>query len=97
MKRVALALMLFSLITLSGCMLVDKNIVEGTGTMKYLDFEGGFYGIVADDGQHYDLLNLPSEFEEDGLRVSFRGKIRNDLASFHMWGNIIKLIYIKKL
>jgi len=97
MKRVALALILFFLIALSGCMLVEENIVEGTGTMKYLDFEGGFYGIVADDGQHYDPINLPSEFEEDGLRVSFRGKIRDDLASIHMWEKLIELIYIEKL
>ncbi|MFQ6083487.1 MAG: hypothetical protein ACE5WD_09020 [Candidatus Aminicenantia bacterium] len=39
----------------------------------------------------------PSEFKKDGLRVKFKGRIRYDLASFHMWGYIIEIIEIKKL
>jgi inhibitor of cysteine peptidase len=69
----------------------------GTGTITYLNFEGGFYGIVADNGKHYDPINLPSEYEESGLRVVFIGKVREDLVSFHMWGELIELISIKKL
>jgi len=84
-------------IALFGYMLMNKEIVVETGTITYLDFEGGFYGIVADDGEHYDPINLPSEFKEDGLRVMFIGKIREDLGSFHMWGKIIELTSIKKL
>jgi len=100
MRSINLLVMLLCIIILSGlsgCILKDKDIVEGTGTMTYLSFEGGFYGIIADDGEHYDPINLPSEFEEDGLQVKFKGKIRDDLASFHMWGHLIELIYIKKL
>ena len=39
---------------LSGC--VEEGIVIGTGKIQYSDFEGGFYGIVSDDGEHYDPL-----------------------------------------
>lgn len=82
---------------LPGCTLRDEDIVEGKGTIIYLTFEGGFYGIVADNGEHYDPINLPSEFEEDSLKVKFKGKKRDDLMSTHMWGQLIELIYIKKL
>ena len=86
MRSITLALMLVFFIILSGCISKNNDIVEGTGTMTYLNFEGGFYGIVADDGEHYDPTNLPSEFKVDGLRVKFKGKIRDDLVSFRMWG-----------
>jgi len=92
-----LEVLLFCLIILSGCVSNDYDIVEGKGTIIYLDIECGFYGIIADDGEHYDPINLPSEFEVDSLRVKFKGKIRDDLFSFHMWGTLIELIYIKKL
>ena len=92
-----LVMLLFCIVTLSGCLLKDKNIVEGNGTITYINLEGGFYGIVADDGEHYVPINLPPEFEVDGLRVRFKGKIRDDLVSIHMWGTLLELIYIRKL
>jgi len=32
----------------------------------------------------------------DGLKVKFKEKIRKDIGSYHMWGEVIELIYIKK-
>ncbi|MFX0024554.1 MAG: hypothetical protein ACFE9S_19725 [Candidatus Hermodarchaeota archaeon] len=73
---------------------INQDIVQGTGTIIYLSFEGGFYGISSDDGKGYDPINLPTEYEIDGLRVKFVGEIL-DLVSFHMWGQIIKILSIK--
>ena len=91
----------FSLITLISLTLffncIFDDVVRGKGIVVYLDFEGGFYGIVADDDKHYDPINLPEEYKEDSLRVRFAGKVREDLASFHMWGEIIELFYIERL
>jgi len=100
MKRTFICVALFLLLlTMSGCIVnpKDNSVVEGVGTVECLDFEGGFYGIAADSGKHYDPINLPPQFRKDGLRVWFKGKIRSDLGSFHMWGTIIELIAIKKL
>ncbi|MCK4430776.1 MAG: hypothetical protein KAW19_05685 [Candidatus Aminicenantes bacterium] len=85
-----------------GEILREGDIIEGTGTITYIGVEGGFYGIItANDGHwdngHWDPINLRSEFTVDGLRVKFKAKIRDDLHSYHMWGRIIELIYIKKL
>jgi inhibitor of cysteine peptidase len=77
--------------------------VEGTGTIVYNDFEGGFYGIVADSCipgypiNHLDPINLPQEFKEDGLRVSFKVRLRPDLISFHMRGILVEILEINKL
>jgi hypothetical protein len=77
-----------------GC---GENTVSGTGTVKYVDLEGGFYGIVSDDGKQYDPINLEQTYHEDGLRVRFQAKIRQDMASIHMWGTIIELTRIEVL
>ena len=82
------------IVGLSGC--TDNNNDE-TGTIQYNDFEEGFYGIVGDDGEAYDPINLPTEFEEDGLRVKYTIEILEDQVGFHMWGTIVEIIEIEKL
>ena len=79
------------------CDLDELNVVEGTGTLKFLDFEGGFYGIIGDDGEHYDPLNLGEEFRVDGLRVHFKVRIEEEMVSFHMWGIIVSIISIEEV
>jgi hypothetical protein len=70
-----------------------KGFILCDGKIVFLSFEGGFYGIITMDGNHYDPINLPAEFKIDGLRVFFAAHI-TDLGSFHMWGRVIKIIYI---
>jgi hypothetical protein len=77
--------------------MVGADIVEGQGTVIFVGIEGGFYGITTGKDGHWDPINLPSGFEQDGLKVKFRAKLRNDLLSFHMWGRIIELISIEKI
>jgi L-ascorbate metabolism protein UlaG (beta-lactamase superfamily) len=66
-----------------------------TGQIKFLNIEGGFYGILADDGQKFDPLNLPAQFKKDGLRVRFAVKVKEGMASFHMWGKIVEIVNIE--
>ena len=61
------------------------------GTVVWIDLEGGFFGILGDDGKQYDPLNLPAEFQIDGLRVVLSARIRDDAASAHMWGYLITI------
>ena len=61
------------------------NDITSTGTVEYIDLEGGFYGIIADDGTHYYPLNLPEEFAQDGARVTFTAQ-QEDVATTAMWG-----------
>jgi hypothetical protein len=72
------------------------RVIHGTGSVKYLSFEGGFYGIVGDDGKRYDPLNLPKKFRADGLRVRFTANLTGYM-SVHMWGHIVKLVSIERL
>jgi hypothetical protein len=61
------------------------------GTISFVDLEGGFFGILGDDGGDYDPINLPNDFAIDGLRVSIEARVRSDLVSFHLWGELIEI------
>ncbi len=68
-----------------------------SGTVRYLEIEGGFYGLVADDGTKYDPINLPAEYKKDGLRVKFAVLEKKGVMSFHMWGKIVEVVKIQKI
>lgn len=67
------------------------RIIKDSGIIRYIGLEGGFYGIVCKSG-NYDPINLPREFMKDGLSVEFTAEICYDMASYHMWGTLVKLI-----
>jgi len=72
--------------------------VSGTGTIRYLSFEGGFYGIYSDDGKRYDPAGgLPEEFQVDGTRVEFTVLSLEYMMSSRMWGEIVRILDIRKL
>ena len=71
-----------------------QDVISFKGRVVYRNFEGGFWGIISDDGQRYDPLVLPEQFQIEGLRVA--GKVRRrNVAHFHMWGTIVELVKLK--
>jgi hypothetical protein len=83
----------------SGCeeKKVDKVEIAGKGEIQYIDLEGGFYGIVSDDGKNYDPINLSTEFKEDGLPVNYTLELLKNEANTHMWGFVVKIIKIEMI
>lgn len=73
-----------------------KGEIQGVGTVRYMSFEGGFWGIVGDNGKNYDVGHLPQEFQRDGLRVRFSVNL-TDYLSYHMWGYVVSLVSIERL
>jgi inhibitor of cysteine peptidase len=67
------------------------------GTVTYQDLEGGFYGILGDDGKKYDPLNLDAEYQVDGLRVAFGATEVPGVAGIHMWGTPVNLTFIREI
>lgn len=90
---------------LAGCMGTQPEseqrppdaIVSDIGTVRYIDLEGGFYGIVADDSTRYLPDSLDTRFREDGLRVRFRAERRDDVLTAQMWGQPVRLIDMARL
>lgn len=73
-----------------------QNERSGIGTITYLDLEGGFYGLVTDDGEKYDPLALEEAFQQDGLRVRFRVRVRTDVMTIRMWGTPVEVIEMER-
>lgn len=75
----------------------SDSIVTGTGTVQYIELEGGFYGIVTDDGDKLDPENLPEDLQEDGVRVRFRVTKKENMMTTRMWGTVVKIDDIERL
>ncbi len=73
------------------------EVIEFTGTVSYVDLEGGFFAIVADDGKKYVPANLYEKFSQAGLRVKVKARIRKNVASIHMYGVPIDIVSIQDL
>ncbi len=94
MMRIALIAMV-SIATMIGCF--DRpECVKDTGTVVFVGFEDGFYGIVDDHGRSWEPSNLPERFQVDSLRVRFEAVI-TDSPSFRMWGRTVELQSIELL
>ena len=90
MKKVWLIIFLLLAVAVLSCGCTTPvstgNTVQGSGTVVYIDLEGGFFGIVADNGERYLPLNLPPELQKDDIRVVFDGVIREDMFTIRQWG-----------
>ena len=75
----------------------EPKQVKGTGTVTWIDLEGGFWGIVGDGGGRFDpMRSLPKEFRSKGLKVRFEATVEKGAISTHQWGRIIKITKIEK-
>jgi hypothetical protein len=75
---------------------VTDGVLQGTGTIRYVDLEGGFYGLVAEDGTKYDPSPLPDSLRADDLRVRFRVQ-KKDVMTTRMWGTPVEVLEIERI
>lgn len=71
--------------------------VSTEGTVLWVPIEGGFWGIEAVNGRDYEVLNLPREFQQHGLKVKFDGLAYPDGASMYMWGEVLEILTIQRV
>lgn len=68
-----------------------------TGTVVHESLEGGFWGIVGDDGQQYKPVDdLPPEVRTDGCRVAATVE-PVQIFSFAMWGQNVRVSDVETL
>lgn len=70
----------------------DSGTFAVRGTITHFPFEGGFYGIVADDGGEYLPLNLPPEFAKDGLFVVATIEPAEGMSTIQQWGMPVRIV-----
>lgn len=68
-----------------------------TGTVVHEDLEGGFWGLIGDNGEKYrPVESLPEAVREDGCRIEAVVEPVQAL-SFAMWGRNVRVHSIEKL
>jgi hypothetical protein len=60
--------------------------VSFTAILKYMKLEGGFYGLVTKEGQHWLPMNLPNEFKKHGAMVKVKGHEIKGMMTIQQWG-----------
>jgi inhibitor of cysteine peptidase len=70
--------------------------LEITGRIVWVPLEGGFFGLVGDDGRQFEPLNLPEAFRRDGLPVLVTGRPAPPAVSFRMWGRRLTIDAIRR-
>lgn len=66
------------------------------GKVTYLAFEGGAYGIIADNGKQYLPLNMPNQLKRDGAEASCVIEPA-DAETMIMWGEPVTIISFETL
>ncbi|WP_019029165.1 hypothetical protein [Colwellia piezophila] len=67
-------------------------------TVKYYDFEGGFYGLVSQKGDKLLPMNLAKEYQLPGTVLRVQGQLIKDMMTIQQWGqpfNIVEVELIK--
>ena len=98
-KSILLGIILITTISFGsvGAGFYFHNNIIIRGTITHLSFEGGFYGIISTTNKSYDPINLPPEFEEEGLKVFVIARRNLEMVSGHGWGELIEIRYIKQI
>lgn len=61
----------------------------------YLDFEGGFYGLVAENGNKILPMNLSKEYKITGTLLKIKGHKVEGIATTKQWGTLYKLVDVQ--
>jgi hypothetical protein len=78
------------------------SMIAATGTIRYVDLEGGFYGITVDKGVQYGTvdffpINLADQFKVNNSMVRFTGVPQRDVVTTSMWGIPIQIVEMEKI
>lgn len=75
----------------------DIPRILGTGIVVYEELEGGFFGVISDEGQRFIPRELPDDIRKNGTPVSFSFSLIPDMVSTFMWGEPVEIISIQAL
>ena len=60
-------------------------------TVKYYDFEGGFYGLTTKAGDKLLPMNLAKKYQLPGTVLKVKGQIIKDMMTIQQWGQPFKI------
>ncbi|MBN1123986.1 MAG: PQQ-binding-like beta-propeller repeat protein [Sedimentisphaerales bacterium] len=75
----------------------SERVYEVIGTVRYQQLEGGFFGIVTEDGRRFNPVNLPEQYRINGFKARFRLQDAKDQISIHMWGKLVEVLTVEPI
>lgn len=73
---------------------LDAQTLSFTGRVEKVDLEGGFFGIITDDGRKLDPGGLPASVQRHGQRVQGKARVLTDVMTIRMWGTAVEILEI---
>jgi hypothetical protein len=64
------------------------------GTVQHFTFEGGFYGIITDQGKKLLPINLPKNYHSSAMSIKIKGKLITDIMTVNQWGTPFEITEI---
>lgn len=66
-----------------------------TATIKYMNLEGGFFGLITKEGKHWLPMNLKKEFHQDGAVIKVQGHEIKGMMTIQQWGTPFSITHIE--
>ncbi|HBY85789.1 MAG TPA: hypothetical protein DEO86_07945, partial [Colwellia sp.] len=66
--------------------IVKKEQAWQQVTVKYYDFEGGFYGLISQTGDKLLPMNLAKQYKLQGTILKVKGELIKDMMTIQQWG-----------
>lgn len=60
-------------------------------TVRYYDFEGGFYGLITESGDKLLPINLTKKYQLSGTKLKVKGEIIKDMMTIQQWGQAFRI------
>jgi len=64
-------------------------------TVKYLALEGGFYGLVSENGARLLPMNLSEKYKIAGTIIRVKGHPLNNMMTIQQWGQPFEITDIE--
>lgn len=74
---------------------VEPETLTILGFIKYIELEGGFFGIMTEDGTKFFPEYIEQDFKQDGLGVRVLAKPQEQILGIQMWGTPIEILKIE--
>jgi hypothetical protein len=71
--------------------IVKKEQAWQQVTVKYYDFEGGFYGLISQTGDKLLPMNLAKQYKLQGTILKVKGELIKDMMTIQQWGQPFKI------
>lgn len=64
-------------------------------TVKHINLEGGFYGLISKKGSKLLPVNLPAQYKNDGTILKVKGHLVTDMMTTQQWGEPFKILEVE--